>query len=143
MKNKFLLFTFCSSLFCCSSYSKSIIKGPLNKLDKITLTASYPEKTSYFQVKKNSNNENELYLIIDGQTRKSRKISSKDWTWLDKRLSSFIYDSRKPDSKCQLGEISLSIQQNSKVKSLRRCIGAQDETTTKLLTLTQTLRMFL
>lgn len=143
MKNTFLIFFFCSSLFCGSSYSKLIIKDSENKFDKMILTVSYPEKTSYFQVKKNNNNEEELYLIINGQAKKSRKISSKDWIWLEKRLSSFSYDSRSPNSKCQLGEISLFVLNLSKVKNLKRCLGAQDKMTKKLLTLTQTLRTFL
>jgi len=143
MKYKFLLFFFYNILFYSPAYSKPIIKDSVNKLNKMILTISYPEKISYFQIKKNNNNENELYLVINDQIRKSRKISPKDLVWLEKRFSKFIFDSRTPNSKCQLGEVSLSVQYFSKAKSLKRCLGAQDKMTKKLLTLTQTLRTFL
>lgn len=122
--------------------SKSIVQKPKSSLENMILSISYPEKASYFQFKKNQSVD-ELILVTDGKVRKKRRLSSKDLVWLEKRVSMIKKEERVPTSKCQLGEVTLAITLNSKTESARRCIGAKDETTDRLLTLSKTLYTFL
>lgn len=135
----FLLICLYTELVFC----KIATKETKQIVEKMTLTISYPEKVSHFQFIKSHKKENELNLIINEQKVGDRKLSKKDLLWLENRLASFDYDSRVPNLKCELGEVTLFVKYPANEKRVKRCIGAKDNTTTKLLTLTKTLRTFL
>lgn len=141
MKINCLFFILCITIYSNFTYSKETAKESKNQLDNLTLSITYPEKMSYFHYKKNL--KNEIHLFVDGHKKGERKLSVKDANWLEKKISSFSFESRSLSSKCQIGEIALFVNHRSREKSLRRCIGAKDKTTEDLLKLAQTLRIFL
>lgn len=114
-------------------------------IEKMKLSVEYPEKISQFvfERKDQRNQPNEMIFTVEGNLRKKRSLSSKDLQWLSKTVSSVDFSASNPGGKCRVGAYNLSIEDKKNEKWIRKCIGALDGETQKLVSLINTLYTFL
>lgn len=111
---------------------------------KIALTVRYPEKLSQFLLDtSDQNHKNELRFIVSGKTKKSRNLNSNDLNWLKQRLSTFDFTKSNPGGNCRMGDLNLVYVNNKESKYMRKCLGARDAETKRMMVLLRTLDTFL
>lgn len=117
----------------------------LPAIEKMKLSVEYPEKISQFifERKHQRNQPNEMIFTVEGNLRKKRSLSSKDLQWLSKTVSSVDFSTSNPGGNCRVGAYNLSVENQKSKKNIRKCIGALDGETQKLVSLINTLYTFL